>query len=75
MLSSLESNADDLENDNDAVEENDIPLIQPTKEELEKVISSALRAAFCSHENGFEMRTLVLKFESAFTKARIQRMK
>ena len=71
MLSSLESNADDLENDNDAVEENDVPLIQ----ELEKVISSALGAAFCSHENGFKMHTVVLKFERVFTKARIQRMK
>ena len=58
IFSSFESNEDDGENDNDVVEENDIPPSWLTTEESEHIISSILRATIYSSENGLEMFTL-----------------
>ena len=69
------SNADDGENDNDVVEENDVPPSRPTTEALDEAISVILRAALYSSEHGLQMRTLALQYENVFTKARKQRMK
>ena len=73
ILSSLVSNADDGENDNNVSEENDATPSQLTTEEFEKTINSMLRAPRYSPENGLEMHTLALKCENVCMKARIQR--
>lgn len=75
ILSSLVSNADDGENDNNVSEENDATPSQLTTEEFEKTINSMLRAPRYSSENGLEMHTLALKCENVCMKARIQRTK
>ena len=66
------SNGDDGENDDGVVEENGVPPSQLTTEELEDAISSILRAVLYSSMHSLDMRTLELKCENVFTKARMQ---
>ena len=71
IFSSLVSNANDGENNNDVAEENNNITSRQTTKKLEEAIAAILKTALYSSEHGLEMRNLELKTENAFLKARI----